>query len=112
MKLARAHGVEALLPFTTKGTEERIRKREEFGLRVKGTGVGQKVKGKWWERNIRGRLEKRRQAMLEMPKMIQTWKQVSYILINFHSMLTQYTAWPWSGVEEVPEVVCFRAPVF
>ncbi|MCJ1245153.1 hypothetical protein MMC30_002354 [Trapelia coarctata] len=78
VKLARAHGVEELMPFTTKGTEERIRKRDEFGLRVKGTGVGQKVKGKWWERNIRGRLEKRRQAMLDMPQMVQTWKQLGH----------------------------------
>ncbi|MCJ1406644.1 hypothetical protein MMC19_000710 [Ptychographa xylographoides] len=78
VKLARVHGVEELLPFTTKGTEERIRKREEFGLRVKGTGVGQKVKGKWWERNIRGRLEKRRQAMLGMPQLVQSWKQLGH----------------------------------
>ena len=77
VKLARQHGVEGLLPFTVKGTEERIRRREENGLRVKGTGVGQKVKGKAWERTLKGRLEKRRQAMLEMPKMIQTWKEVS-----------------------------------
>ena len=72
--------MQELLPFSTKALEERTRKREEFGLRVKGTGVGQRVKGKWWERNIRGRLEKRRQAMLEMPQMIQTWKQVSLLL--------------------------------
>ncbi|MCJ1400617.1 hypothetical protein MMC11_003824 [Xylographa trunciseda] len=78
VKLAEAHGVQDLLPFTTKAPEERTRKREEFGLRVKGTGVGQKVKGKWWERHIRGRLEKRRQAMLDMPKMIQTWKQLGH----------------------------------
>ena len=76
MKLARAHGVEELLPFTVKATDERIRKREEHGLRVKGTGVGQRVKGKEWERTMKGRLERRRQAMLEMPKMIQYWKQV------------------------------------
>ncbi|MCJ1296157.1 hypothetical protein MMC34_007722 [Xylographa carneopallida] len=78
VKLAEAHGVQELLPFSTKALEERTRKREEFGLRVKGTGVGQRVKGKWWERNIRGRLEKRRQAMLEMPQMIQTWKQLGH----------------------------------
>ena len=107
VKLARNHGVEELLPFTTKGTQERIRKREEFGLRVKGTGVGERVKGKWWERNIRGRLEKRRQAMLEMPKMVQTWKQVSVIFLSLHSLLTQDTAWPWTRMEEVPEVACF-----
>lgn len=77
VKLARQHGVEGLLPFTVKGTEERLRRREESGLRVKGTGVGQKVKGKAWERTLKGRLERRRQAMLEMPKMIQSWKEVS-----------------------------------
>ncbi|MCJ1471820.1 hypothetical protein MMC13_000461 [Lambiella insularis] len=78
VKLAAAYGVQELLPFTTRGTEERIRKRQELGLRVKGTGVGQKVKGKWWERNIRGRLETRRQAMLDMPQMVQTWKQLGH----------------------------------
>ena len=76
VKLARAHGIEELLPFTPKGTAERIRKREEYGLRVKGTGVGQRVKGKEWERTMKGRLARRKQAMLGMPKLIQEWKQV------------------------------------
>ncbi|KAL2057230.1 hypothetical protein ABVK25_002283 [Lepraria finkii] len=78
VKMARAHGVEELLPYTVKGTEERIAKRQEHGLRVKGTGVGQKVKGKQWERTMKGRLEKRRQAMLEMPKLVQQWKQLGH----------------------------------
>lgn len=78
MKMARANGVEDLLPYTVKGTEERIMRRQEHGLRVKGTGVGQKVKGKLWERTMKGRLEKRRQAMLGMPKLVQEWKQVSF----------------------------------
>ena len=77
VKLARTHGVEELLPTTIKGTQERIDRRKEHGLRVKGTGVDQKVKGHWRERTLKGRLEKRRQAMLEMPQMIQKWKQVS-----------------------------------
>ena len=81
VKLARAHGVEELLPFTTKGTQERIRRREERGLRVKGTGIGQRVKGKAWERTMKGRLDRRKQAMLEMPSMIQKWKQVSSFLV-------------------------------
>ncbi len=55
VKLAKQHGVEELLPFTVKGTEEKLRRREENGLRVKGTGVGQKVKGKHWERTMKGR---------------------------------------------------------
>ncbi len=52
VKLAREQGVEELLPFTTKSTEERIRKRVQLGLRVRGTGVGQKVKGHLYERML------------------------------------------------------------
>jgi large subunit ribosomal protein L25 len=52
VKMAREHGVEELLPFTPKGTETRLRKRVELGLRVKGTGVGQKVKGHKHERHL------------------------------------------------------------
>ncbi|CAF9910512.1 MAG: hypothetical protein ALECFALPRED_006615 [Alectoria fallacina] len=78
VKMARANGVEELLPYTTKGTEERIQRRVEHGLRVKGTGVGQKVKGKLWERTMKGRLEKRRQAMLGMPELVQQWKQMGH----------------------------------
>jgi hypothetical protein len=55
VKIARQHGVEELLPFTLKGTEERLRRRAENGLRVKGTGVGQRVKGKESERTLKGR---------------------------------------------------------
>jgi large subunit ribosomal protein L25 len=55
VKLAREHGVEELMPYSVKGTAERLRRREENGLRVKGTGVGQKVKGKGWERTLKGR---------------------------------------------------------
>ncbi|KAL2072547.1 hypothetical protein VTL71DRAFT_11890 [Oculimacula yallundae] len=75
LKLARKSGVEELMPFSIKSTQERLRKREENGLRVKGTGIGQRVKGKESERTLKGRLEKRRKAMLEMPQMIQTWKE-------------------------------------
>lgn len=55
MKLAREYGVEELLPFTVKGTEERLRRRLENGLRVRGTGYGQHVKGKKSERTMRVR---------------------------------------------------------
>ena len=113
VKLARQHGVEELLPFTVKATQERKKRRAENGLRVKGTGVGQKVKGKEAERTMRARyvvfflfynllwgwgtervgedfllitirvsrLEKRRQAMLNMPRMIQEWKQVRFLYL-------------------------------
>jgi large subunit ribosomal protein L25 len=52
VKLARENGVEELLPYTPKGTYERLQKRVELGLRVKGTGVGQKVKGHKHERQM------------------------------------------------------------
>ena len=81
VKLARAHGVEELLPFTTKGTQERIRKREEQGLRVKGTGVGQRVKGKEWERTMKRKLDLRKKAVLEMPSMVEEWKRVRSSLL-------------------------------
>ena len=50
VKLARDHGVEELLPYTPKKTEEQLKHRVKYGLRVKGTGVDQKVKGKIYER--------------------------------------------------------------
>lgn len=55
VKLAHKHGVEDLLPRTIKGTEERLQRRLENGLRVKGTGAGQRVKGKEWERTLKSR---------------------------------------------------------
>lgn len=52
VKMAKANGVEDLLPETTKGSEYKLARRVEFGLRVKGTGVGQRVKGHAHERQI------------------------------------------------------------
>ncbi|KAH7069512.1 hypothetical protein FB567DRAFT_540284 [Paraphoma chrysanthemicola] len=75
VKLASQHGVVDLLPWTIKKPGEKEARRIETGLRVKGTGEGQKVKGKGWERTLKGRLEMRRQAMLDMPGLIQEWKQ-------------------------------------
>jgi large subunit ribosomal protein L25 len=75
VKLATENGLEHLLPTTLKGKEEKLARRME-GLRVKGTGVGQKVKGHWQERTLHTRLEKRRQAMLDMPGLIYNWKKV------------------------------------
>lgn len=51
------------------------------------------------------RLEKRRQAMLDMPQMIQTWKEVSYFRVNyFWNRLTLFTERTWSWMEEVAEI--------
>lgn len=102
VKMAKDHGVEELLPETTKGSEYKLARRVEFGLRVKGTGVGQRVKGHAHERQIMAkyvldffpirywmtlvgtslltllcRMQKRREAMLQMPKLIKEWKRVS-----------------------------------
>lgn len=38
-----------------KNSKEKLRKRVENGLRVKGTGIGQRVKGKESERSMKGR---------------------------------------------------------
>lgn len=104
--MARANGLEELLPFTVKGTEERIRKREEHGLRVKGTGVGQKVKGKVWERTMKGRLNRRTKAMLEMPQLVQAWKQVFVLLFcSSEAKLTTAIERSWSWMEEVPQMI-------
>lgn len=52
VQLAREHGVEHLLPETNRGTDAKLRHRVEHGLRVKGTGVGQSVKGHIHERHM------------------------------------------------------------
>jgi large subunit ribosomal protein L25 len=75
--MAKRHGVEALLPPGLKSTEYKEYRILEKGLRVKGTGEGQKVKGHKWERTMNSTLEKRRKAMEEMPELIRLWKQVS-----------------------------------
>ena len=74
-KLAAEHSVLPLMPLSHKHPEVKETKRIEHGLRVKGTGAGQKVKGKYWERTLRTRLESRRRAMEAMPDMINLWKE-------------------------------------
>lgn len=74
-RLAQSHHVLPLMPPSPKHPEIKEQKRILNGLRVKGTGVGQKVKGKYWERTLRPRLEQRRKAMEMMPDMIQLWKE-------------------------------------
>ncbi|KAK2761289.1 hypothetical protein FQN54_001811 [Arachnomyces sp. PD_36] len=75
VKLAKEHGVEQLLPPGRKSTAFRDIMVYEKGLRIKGTGIGEKVKGHKWERTLNVRLEERRNAMLNMPEMIRAWKQ-------------------------------------
>ena len=75
VKLAKAHGVEALLPPGRKSTAFKEQRILERGLRVRGTGEGQKVKGHKWERRMGAKLDVRRKAMEKMPEMIREWKQ-------------------------------------
>lgn len=74
-KLASQYNVLPLMPVSLKHPEIKEQKRIENGLRVQGTGVGKKVKGKLWERQLRGKLEERRKAMENMPEMIREWKE-------------------------------------
>ncbi|TKA26305.1 hypothetical protein B0A50_05084 [Salinomyces thailandicus] len=74
-KLAQTHNVLPLMPPSPKHPELKAQKRIEHGLRVKGTGEGQRVKGKYWERTLKTRLETRRKAMESMPDMINLWRE-------------------------------------
>lgn len=73
-KLARKYDVEGWLPWSRKLSWVREERRFERGLRMKGTGEGQRVKGHKWERTMPARLERRRQAMEAMPALIEEWK--------------------------------------
>lgn len=74
-KLARKHKIEDLLPPSRKSSAFRAARALEKGLRVRGTGEGQKVKGHLWERHMPAMLEKRRKALEEMPQLIREWQQ-------------------------------------
>lgn len=110
VKLAEKHNVLDLLPYTIKKPGEKEARRIERGLRVKGTGVGQKVKGKKWERTLKGRLEERREAMLNMPALIQEWKQVCIEgvlrLEYFHT--NKWIERTWTRMEEVAQMIEMR----
>jgi large subunit ribosomal protein L25 len=103
VKLAQKHDVLELLPWTIKKPGAKEQRRIERGLQVKGTGEGQKVKGKLWERTLKGRLEMRKKAMMEMPALIQEWKQVSLIgVIDAGSWYTdKCTEGTWARMEEI-----------
>ncbi|EEA21857.1 hypothetical protein TMatcc_008715 [Talaromyces marneffei ATCC 18224] len=75
IKMAKKYGVEQLLPTSRKSTVFKETRLAERGLAIKGTGIGQKVKGHKWERTMETRLEERKKAMMEMPELIRQWKQ-------------------------------------
>jgi large subunit ribosomal protein L25 len=74
VKLAKAHNVEHLLPPGRKSTAFKEARILERGLRVRGTGEGQKVKGHKWERQMPEMLQKRREAMEKMPALVREWQ--------------------------------------
>jgi large subunit ribosomal protein L25 len=76
-KLARKYGIEELLPWSPKMIAVKRAKKDLLGVRVKGTGVGQNVKGHKWERHMIVTQDKRRKAMENMPELIEKWKSVS-----------------------------------
>lgn len=82
----------------------------DLGLRVRGTGEGQRVKGHKWERTIEGKLEAKRKAMEGMPELIRRWKQVSVDVFRRDGwrgrwLLTECLAGSWERVEEISKVV-------
>ncbi|EXJ95924.1 hypothetical protein A1O1_01049 [Capronia coronata CBS 617.96] len=74
-KLAKKYGIEELLPPSRKSTSFKEARLLERGLRVRGTGEGQRVKGHKWERHVGANLDKRRTAMENMPELVREWKQ-------------------------------------
>lgn len=110
VKLAIRYKVEELLPPGKKSTEYKEMRRAERGLAIKGTGIGEKVKGHKWERTMESRLEERRKAIMEMPEMINLWKQVSFLVLELGCVgwglancLRAERSWAW--VEEVAQEV-------
>lgn len=106
LKLAREHQCEALMPASNKRSDAKEAKRLR-GLRVKGTGIGERVKGHLRERRMKAVSQERKRAMLDMPRLIEEWKDVSILAAgNFcHPLqLTSCPERPWTGLEEVAQV--------
>jgi large subunit ribosomal protein L25 len=73
-KIARQHSVEDLLPPSRKSSAFKQARILQKGLRVRGTGEGQKVKGHIWERQMPAMLEKRKEALRQMPQLVRDWQ--------------------------------------
>jgi large subunit ribosomal protein L25 len=107
-KTAATHGVAELLPWSMKLPWVKLARREERGLRMKGTGEGDKVKGHKWERQMKGKVQKRKDAMLEMPLMVRQWKEVSYLSPGqrIGIVLINCAERTWKRMEEVAKWAC------
>jgi large subunit ribosomal protein L25 len=101
VKIAQKYGVESLLPAGRKSSAFKEARLLEKGLRVKGTGEGQRVKGHKWEREMPAKLEARRKAMEAMPELIRSWKEVSRFLVVYRNVswiLTFYCRGTLEGI--------------
>lgn len=118
IKLARKYGVEELLPTSRKSAIFKQTRLAERGLAIKGTGIGQKVKGHKWERTMETRLEERKKAMIEMPELIRQWKQVitlsfflrfcsSFLfpLSRIPRLIFSFTERSWTRLEEMAQTI-------
>lgn len=109
IKMAKKYGVEELLPTSRKSTIFKETRLAERGLAIKGTGIGQKVKGHKWERTMETRLEERKKAMMEMPELIRQWKQVSLFFFGHKSttqmLILSSTERSWTRMEEVAQTI-------
>ncbi|RCI15389.1 hypothetical protein L249_6988 [Ophiocordyceps polyrhachis-furcata BCC 54312] len=92
VKMARQHGLEELLPKTTKGTEFQLARRVRLGLRVKGTGVGQKVKGHIFERTMIPKEEKSHVGNAQTHQEFQTASITHYEVLGLSSSLLDAVA--------------------
>jgi len=105
-RMAASYGVEELLPWSIKmsGVKEA---RRELGSRVKGTGVGQSVKGHKEERQLIMRTEKIRKAMEEMPRLIRDWQLVGLDVFRLCKPHTnKHIVWSWQVLEEMAQIDC------
>ena len=98
-KIAREHGVEELLPYSVKKSGVRALRRFEEGLRVRGTGVGQKVKGHLDERLLRKKVALRRRAMVRMPRLIMKWREVSLYILGMRRHANGQAGGSWTALE-------------
>lgn len=75
VKMAKKHNVEALLPPGRKSSAFKEARLLRHGLRIKGTGEGQEVKGHAYERRMSETLEKRKEALRTMPRLVREWER-------------------------------------
>jgi hypothetical protein len=84
----------------------KLERREQRGLKVKGTRENDKVKEHKWERTMKGKVRMRKEAMVGMPVMVRKWNEVSFALVGVVRVrvLMELAERSWQRVEEVAEI--------